>query len=270
MKKPYLTAIVTFIMLSMIHVPLFADSNKPFVIADDGSFGPFSYMDEQGQFIGIFPELYTEAFKRIQVPLSYGGYPWRRAQQMIRDGEADAMITIPTPKRLEHLTASKPLFTEPFVIWARKDNPRIDDILKIQSIPDLKGFYIIELQGNGWAETHLAPKELGLSIIWVSNNVSIPKMLILRRGDIAVMPQNVTIFNISQKNFNNADALLHSDYPLGVNPFCLMVRNDSKYIHILPQFNKAIKEMREDGTFEIIVNRHLNGIYSLKPKSYSK
>ncbi len=125
--------------------------------------------------------------------------------------------------------------------------------MAIKRIPELKGYSIIELVGNGWAEANLAPKELGLTIHWVPKFSIIPAMLIRKRSEIAIMPLNVTKYTIRDIKLPSADELTHSANSLAENPFCLLIRKTSPYIHLITPFNKTLQEMRADGSYEGIL-----------------
>ncbi|MCE2595472.1 transporter substrate-binding domain-containing protein [Motilimonas cestriensis] len=247
-----LVKILFFIGLSVSLSAQGAQPKSPFVLADDGDFGPFSYNNANGELAGIFPKIYVEVFRRLNIPLLYEGYPWRRTQKLIAEGAADAMITIPTPARLEYLVASDPLFIEPFAIWARRDHPRVEKIMAIDSIADIHGYKIVELKGNGWAETELTRDGLDLDIMWVGQN-TLPQILLLNRADLAIMPVNVSRYTLRKNELDMNNSLIHSKHYLRGNSFCLMVRKNSQYVGIIPEFNRVLAEMKSDGSYDKIV-----------------
>ncbi|WP_246804145.1 hypothetical protein [Desulfosarcina cetonica] len=75
----------------------FAEDPMKFVYFED--FAPYSYR-EDGCMKGILIDV-TDRIVRTQMGLlvRHTGYPWERAQAMVRTGEADAFISVPTPAR---------------------------------------------------------------------------------------------------------------------------------------------------------------------------
>ena len=49
--------------------------------------------------MGLQPEIAEQVTARLGLKAEHGFYPWARANDMIRTGEADVFITTPTPAR---------------------------------------------------------------------------------------------------------------------------------------------------------------------------
>ncbi|MCP4023872.1 MAG: transporter substrate-binding domain-containing protein, partial [Desulfobacteraceae bacterium] len=89
--------IVILIAIVLFCTPAFAQ--KPIKIVYFENFAPFSWK-ENNQMHGILIDVLTEAIQeRIKIGLLHEGYPWARAQSMVRTGKADAFVTVPTPER---------------------------------------------------------------------------------------------------------------------------------------------------------------------------
>ena len=57
--------------------------NRAFIWADDEDYKPMIYKDKNGNPAGIFNDIMTELFKRLNIPLKKAVYPWERAQKLV-------------------------------------------------------------------------------------------------------------------------------------------------------------------------------------------
>ncbi len=72
------------------------------------NFEPFSWKSENGEMKGIYIDLMNEALeKRLKIGISHGGYPWARAQKMLKTGRADGFVTFPSQERKRYTRVSR-------------------------------------------------------------------------------------------------------------------------------------------------------------------
>ncbi len=100
-------------------------------------FAPFIY-GENEQVAGPGRDLIDAVCEEAGIECSYALYPWRRAQKLMRDGEADAMMVIGrNPKREEWIRFSPPHFRTEYGIFVNADNA-----MDFNDIAQLEGFEI--------------------------------------------------------------------------------------------------------------------------------
>ncbi len=248
------------VFLFFICAPQAGCAENVFKVADDQDATPYIFADSAKNPQGIFYDIIDNVCNRLKIPLQYDVYPWKRAQLLVQSKQADALITIPTPERLQYLVPShEPVFVMKYKIFTQQDNPNIDKIRSITSLSDLKGFKIIDYIGDGWAEKHLA--EYGVE--WSPNLTSACKMLAAYRGDIFLQDEVMVwyaIKNIKQRegtSNQNYDHIIAIDAPVSKVSFHLLVRKDSPYLQFLPKFDAAIRAMHQDGDFDQITLKWL-------------
>lgn len=250
--------IIYFTLLLLITPPLLA-AKKPFYLADDQDFAPYIYRDQEGRKAGIVYDLLLSIFSKMEQDLKYELFPWRRAQKIVANGLADALVTIPTNKRLTYLVASEPIITLDFTVHFNNDNPKREQILAITNLNELTSFQVIDYQGDGWAEENLKH----IKVIWAPNYTSAVGMLALNRGDIFlddifsikahVKKQILSTPNLKEKLLN----IKHGDHVLYTVPLCLLIRKDSEYINILKHFNQTLASIKLSGEYQKIINKHI-------------
>ena len=137
MKKKLLFAII---FLSYT-VPAFAQGTMKIVYANN--IPPF-FWESDGQMHGILTDVLTESIQtRMGIPVTHRGYPWARAQKMVKDGDADAFATVPTPERRTYAEVSgEPVVVATFTLFVKAGSPKTEDLKNVRKTSDLKGFKI--------------------------------------------------------------------------------------------------------------------------------
>lgn len=253
MKKLIIALLISYFPITQLH------AYEPFLWADDENYEPYIFAADNQQVKGLYLDIMVEVFKRMGIPLNSAVYPWKRTQLLVETGKADAMISIASPKRLVFLSATDPVIHLNFHVFARSDHPKIKKIMAIESIEDLKGFDIISYLGNGWVETNLK----GLTVDKAPNFTSAILMLAKNRSDVFVDGSIIVKYTIKQllkdpvNPVQGLKSVVQTPNSLETIPYSLLIRKDSKYHSIIPEFNKTLKEIRRDGTYDEIVNRYI-------------
>jgi len=118
------------------------------------TFPPFFWAAEKGVMKGFFYEIIMEALEnRMAVPVAWKAYPWTRCQKNLKDGKADAVITVPTAERATYtVTHKNPFYLKSLNVFTYAGHSRIEEIRQIKEIDDIKSgnFSVITYRGNGW------------------------------------------------------------------------------------------------------------------------
>ena len=249
------------VLLFLVYVPVAFCGDDIFFVADDMDAAPYVFATSNNRPDGIFYDIVELAFRRMGKPLKYEVYPWKRAQMLVKTKEADALITIPTQRRLEYLEPSQePVFVMKYKIFTQLDNPKIDQIRAIKSMSDLKGFKILDYIGDGWAEKNLSQ----YGVQWSPNLTSVCKMLAAHRGDIFVQDEVMVLNAIKNIRKNEVatnsdfDHIISIDAPVSPIQFHLLIRKDSQYRELIPAFDGTIRSMRAEGELAKIKDKWIN------------
>nr|WP_321501661.1 transporter substrate-binding domain-containing protein [uncultured Dethiosulfovibrio sp.] len=216
------------------------------------NFPPFSWSDENGKMQGILVDVMDEIVgSGMGISLSHEGFPWARAQQMVKEGDADGFVTVPTPARQEYAeTGKEDVIMSKMVIFAKKGSDAAEELKNAKSLSDLKEMSIIDYVGNGWGDRnlegfkrHLAPK---------MDNVF--QMLVGDRGDICITDSVVGWYTL--KGLGLQDQVEEMALVLDQVPFVLCVGKNSKHAGIVEEVDRRLKEAREDGRLQAIYDRY--------------
>ncbi len=257
--------LVKRILLIALLVGMTATANavedRAFVWADDEDYWPAIYRGKDDKPAGIFNDILTEVFARLGIPLEKAVYPWKRAQRMVKDGEADGMVTVYTEERKLFTEATRPIWEIGESLFFRRDNPKACRILKVNSFDDLKGLILVDTMGSGWTKNNYDAHGIK-NVIWVPSIDSAFGMLAKGRADVFIM-FNLNAYNILSKKraqnstlsegYQNIVAIMPTFATL---PFRLLIRKDSPFVKRIPDINKVLEDMKTDGTYQRIRQKY--------------
>lgn len=255
-KNTYLFLVLIFIFHSANAAEI-----KAFHWVDDADYPPLIYRGEDGKPTGIFFQIMTEAFQRLDIPLHAETYPWVRAQKIVADGKADGMVTILTNQRKQFFVGSDPVLLVSEHIFVSKNNPQAKKIMGIRSLEAIRPYRVVETIGAGWTKEKLK----GAAITWVPTMDSAFNMLLKNRADIfilngyvgeAFLQQRIKEEGQVSEGFKN---IISNPYPVSTIAFRLLIRAGSPFDTILDDFNHTIHQMQIDGTIQhILEENHLS------------
>lgn len=230
--------------------------DKPFIIAGDEDEAPFGYMNEKKEFVGVYPDILKEAFSRLGVALQYQGFPWARAQAMVKSLEADAMITVMTDARKEFtIKGEVPLASNQWVAFTRKDNLNFTKIMNAKKLTDFTGLKLLDYVGDGWGEINLK----GLTVDIGGDYSQQLIKLVSKRGDVFIQMDIITKYQIAllkkDPQYKDLDfsQIAASTNVLDKKDFFLLVNKNSSYKDLLPKLDTVLRAMQKDGTIAKIL-----------------
>jgi len=98
-------------------------------------FAPFIYGENQ-QVAGPGRDIIAAVCAEAKLDCSYDIYPWRRAQELMKSGDADGMMVIGrNPKREEWIRFSPPHFRTEYGLFVKVDNEmRFSDLSQLEGL----------------------------------------------------------------------------------------------------------------------------------------
>lgn len=218
------------------------------------SFPPYSWKNEKGEMEGIFIDIANAVLgKEMGITLIHEGYPWARAQNLVKNGEADAFITVPTAIRKEYtISSAEPFLLSPITIFINKYNPKYEDIKKVKSVKDLKTFDILDYLGNGWGDEKLKDYKR----IKAVDLKSAFFMLENGRGDLIATDNLVAKYVLSSMKTSNNNGTVELPIILDSVAMSLCISKKSPFKNIISGFDKKIVEFRKKGEIELILKKY--------------
>lgn len=210
----------------------------PFRMVYFGDFAPFSQVDATGRVRGLFVDAAeTILHDKLGLELEHQAFPWARAQAMVRGGEADGFISVPTPERLTYVLASaQPIQSFPICILASPANPRLEQMRQVQRLEELKPFRIGHYIGSGWADANLRP--LGLDIQWAADLTGAMRLVANGRVDALVDNALSMRLRLAAPEFDGK--LLELPNILATQPYHLCIGRRSAFTGLMPQVDAVL------------------------------
>lgn len=231
-------------------------------------YAPFSWLDENGKPQGILIETTERVLRdQIKLPVSVQVYPWKRAQQMVASGEADAFVTVPTLERSQYTVITDPaLLKTEFKIFIAADNPKRSTILEakglagLQKITNLSTGY---LTGSGWHIEKLAGFP---NIVTAAKLSEILKMVEAKRLDIYIDSSVIVDYHLMDYG------LIGKVVPIGkamdAPEWHLCIGNKSPYAAFSKFIETEIQKLAKTGQLERVTTSAVSR--AIKPKSKSQ
>lgn len=240
--------VIVLLLASLYASPLMAA--KPMKITYSDKYPPRSWL-EDGKMKGILVDIITEALeKRLGIALIHEGYPWARAQAMVKKGLADAFITVPTEKRKAYTVVSRePVIRFNLFLATQKENPKLDLLKKVKTIDELKPFTLVDYNGNGFAQKRLK----GYKVEWVPNIAAVYPFLAAGKADVLIVSDRGT-YDLNRLGYQ--DRLLVLPQVLRSLAFHLCIGRQSPFASRLPEIDQVLKQMRDEDLMQKISARY--------------
>ncbi|MBC7918858.1 MAG: transporter substrate-binding domain-containing protein [Rhodoferax sp.] len=220
-----------------------AHAAAPLRMAYFETYSPLSFRPDGSALRGILPDAVGEVLSRMGMAVEHTGYPWARAQLLVKNGEQDAICTIATPERLEYaVAAQEPVVSAPRRVFARADCPLLPKLRQARTLDELRALspVVVSYAGNGWAKTNL---EGTFKIESAINFETALKMLVARRGD--VMIDNALTMQYSLQRTDGATEVVMLPTDLETSYFRLLVGKKSPHVAMLPAFDAAMRQFKK-------------------------
>ena len=246
MKKKMLMLLATLLPLFFVFSTVKADD--AITIVSDTAYAPFEFKDSDQAYKGIDVDLITEVAKRSGWDYTMNHPGFDAAVNAVQAGQADAIMagmTI-TEARQKVFTFSDPYYDTKIVLYTRSDQ-------KVTDYSELKGKNIGVKNGT-ISQTFLEENQekYGYTIKTFDTGDLMNNSLDAGAVDAAMDDQPVVQFAINQgKNYaiNIAGE--------SVGSFGFAVKKGSDYEYLVEDFNKALAEMKKDGTYDSIMAKWL-------------
>lgn len=234
-------------LLSFILLGFSVATHAKELIYVDTSVPPLMY-EADGKAIGIYPALLAEISKRSGIEFDVVSIPWKRALLELDAGRAGIGALYKNTDRVKKYDFSNKLFDEVQIVYVRSGNE-----FTFSGVGSLKGKTVGVIRGWSYGDEFDAAVKSG-SIITeeVSSDEQNFKKLILGRIDAMIAIRESASAAIAAGDYKDKVAALNP--PLSVSAAYIAFVKSAHKIDIIDKLNKAIKAIRDDGSFDLIVN----------------
>ncbi|MCP4117643.1 MAG: amino acid ABC transporter substrate-binding protein [Desulfobacteraceae bacterium] len=254
---------VFFFCMNIISVPLYAKMPvMKFVYMVN--YAPFSFYDENGEVIGMQPEIVQSIADRLGIEVVHELYPWERSQQMVKAGKADAMLTTPTVKRFEYAVFAKEE-TCPHIwnLFIRKGDERMAKLIPtFKGIEDLKKIKLIDFIGNGWTKVFMKKSDGFTNIHSVADPGVISLMLAKGRGDLVISSSSLMNYHAARHGIREQLAEYDIDWPWTRFHLVIQISRKSPWSQtgVIKAMDEVTRKIKEEGVYLQILKKYKSKI----------
>jgi ABC-type amino acid transport substrate-binding protein len=241
--KLIVLGLVLFVILAS--TPISGESKVKKIIAVDGNFKPFSYV-ENGELKGFNIDLLkamekTPYFEYYDIEIEPMGFS--EALEKLKKGEVNAIFGVAkTPEREEYMDFSIPYFNITFAIFSHKGT-------QIEGMDSLDNRTVAVRKGDV-AIDYLKAHVDNPIIIEVDTVETALKMV--NRGDVAAFfgDKYVALYYLKREELSNV-VLVHEYGDIGAG-YIGVQKGDEEFLY---NINQALKQIMTDGTYTEIYTR---------------
>ncbi|HEM6058706.1 TPA: ABC transporter substrate-binding protein/permease [Streptococcus suis] len=246
MKKKLLMLLASILPVFFIFTGVKADDTIDIVF--DNAYAPFEFKDSDQIYKGLDVDIINEVAKRSGWTMNQSFPGFDAAVNAVQAGSADALMagTTITEARKKVFTFSDPYFDTKIVIATTKANT-------ISSYKDLKGKTVGVKNGTA-AQNFLDENKdkYGYNVKTFDTGDLMYNSLSAGAVDAVMDDEAVIQYAIQQGQDLSIDIEGEA-----IGSFGFSVKKGSQYEYLVEDFNKALAEMKKDGTYETIMNKWL-------------
>ncbi|MGU8019676.1 ABC transporter substrate-binding protein/permease [Streptococcus suis] len=258
MKKKLLMLLASILPVFFIFTGVKADDTIDIVF--DNAYAPFEFKDSDQIYKGLDVDIINEVAKRSGWTMHQSFPGFDAAVNAVQAGSADALMagTTITEARKKVFTFSDPYFDTKIVIATTKANT-------ISSYKDLKGKTVGVKNGTA-AQNFLEENKdkYGYNVKTFDTGDLMYNSLSAGAVDAVMDDEAVIQYAIQQGQDLSIDIEGEA-----IGSFGFSVKKGSQYEYLVEDFNTALAAMKEDGTYEKILNKWLGSSNSTENTDYS-
>ena len=225
-------------------------SDKTWVIAMDTVFRPFEYTDEKGEFVGIDVDIIKAVAANQGFNIEIQSLGWDAAVTAVQAGQADALLAGAsiTKERKDSGWIFSDSYYDSYQVFAVKADSGIE------SLDDLKGKTIAVKNATAGANYAEELKDkYGFKIDTYEDSPTMYQAVVLGQADACVEDKPIMADNIKT---GGLDLTIVESTASEVAPYGFAIMNEDNQ-ELLDMFNKGLQEIKDNGTYEEILNKYL-------------
>lgn len=224
-----------------------AGTGKTYIIATDTQFPPFEFTDSNQKFVGIDVDLLDAIAKDQGFTYKLNSLGFDAALVAVQSGQADAIIAgcSITDERKQKFDFSDPYYTADVTMAVAQNSD-------IKSFEDLKGKKVaIKTGTNGGDFAKSVADKYGFTVTEFKDSPTMYQDVITGNTQACFEDYPVMAYNIK----NGAKLQIPDNCTAAGSDYGFAVQK-GKNAELIKMFNQGLKDIKENGTFDKIVNSY--------------
>jgi polar amino acid transport system substrate-binding protein len=248
-KRIFASGILVLCFVSGSVMTAWGGSGKT-VVALDQNYPPYSSGTAQ-QATGLYVDLIRAVFTRMGMEVDFQPLPWKKALKESAEGRMAVGGIYKNKTRLKIYDYSEPLFEERLNVYVEKGKA-----FPFHRLSDLQGKTIGLNRGWSYGDAFdAARKKYHFTADEVDSNLQNFRKLLSGKIDCLVADQVAASRILHRENWS--DRVESLSRPAAVNYAYLAFAKRLKKRDLLERFNKALAEMKKDGSYEKLIGNFM-------------
>ncbi|ASP38213.1 hypothetical protein CHH28_05725 [Bacterioplanes sanyensis] len=212
------------------------------------------YLSKELPNFGPSSQVVAEAFKLQGITVEWGWYPWQRSYTLAEEGKYDgSVIWSENAKRQAAFEYTEPVLEERRVLFHLKDRT-----INWNTMADLGQYKIGGTIGYEYSQEFQDAEKSGvLNVDRIPEEGNNFKKLVAKRIDVFVATERVG-YSLAANvlSADQAAQVTHADKPIDVQRWSVIISNNSaNQAYFVEQFNLGLKQLKESGRYDEIMQQ---------------
>ncbi len=241
--------VFAFIMIFCLNTSLIAEGL--IIVRVDANYAPYE-MVSNGKLTGLHIDLVNTAANRLGIKIIYKSVPWKRAQKMVKTGDADAITYIgytPAREKFLYFNDGNVLSSSNYGFIILKK--RVGEISYNGDLRELKS-YRIGVQ-RGYSYGYNFDKAKFLKLHTVKTVIQLVKLLEIGRVDLAVVDEPEYLLNRHKDNWSKISFLKPV---ITKQNFYIAFSKAKKLKMLTDQFAKKLNDLKQTKEYKRILTKY--------------
>lgn len=238
------------LLLCVFVVALSADERKLIVVGED--WPPVEFVKD-GNVVGMDVDIAKIIFDKLNIPVEFKIYPWKRAWKMVEEGQADAVFSLSRKEKREPFVyyPTEDMWVSEYVFFVKTENKKAN----FSSYDDAKGLKVGIIAGNSYHDSFFGANLTTEEAPDLETNI---KKLAAGRVDLVICDKTTGLY--TAKLLGLQSKVTPYDFIAFSKGYPVAFTKKSTYPNIKEigdKFEAELKKMKESGEYQKIVDKWL-------------
>lgn len=210
---------------------------------------PYGMLDAQGRQSGAYTEVFEMLGKELGRPLDVVGAPYARALALLRSGQVDMMLAMPSPAIAEVAEAAGPVWSLEAIAIGRAGT-------NLRRIRDLHGLTVARIRGTDYGPEFMNDK--AIHHYEITDHVQGLHMLLEKRIDVVVGGRPGIFYAMRKLGISRSQ--LGTSFAVNARDVQLHLSKRMDDVRLADELRRGMAALRADGRIEAVIAKYSSGL----------
>ncbi|WP_374583234.1 substrate-binding periplasmic protein [Pseudoduganella sp.] len=210
---------------------------------------PYGMLDAQGRQSGAYTEVFELLGRELGRPVEVVGAPYARALALLRSGQVDMMLAMPSPAIAEVAQPAGAVWSLEAIAIGRAGTP-------LRRIRDLRGLIVARIRGTDYGPEFMNDK--AIHHYEISDHVQGLHMLLEKRIDVLVGGRPGIFYAMRKLGVQRSQ--LGSAFPVNARDVQLHMSKKFDDARLASEVRRGMAALRTDGRIDAVIAKYSSGL----------